>query len=834
MTSKASKIVHQHTMLMLEAMPLSYTLLDTEYRCIECNEEALKLFKPKSKQFYLDNFLEFSPKYQPDGRLSVEKSKACIKEAFETGRYSVDWIHQSSDGKLIPTEVSLVRICNDDTTFVAGFTRDLREQKRMTKDIEHRDVLFSTVNNAVSLLLQAETEEFETALWECMGIMAEAVDSDRVRLWKNHTINGRLHCTQYYEWSENVAPQQGNKITIDVSFDDDLPGWEEKLSQGLCINSMVRDLSPAEQSRLSPQGILSVLIVPVFLRNDFWGFVGFNDCHSERIFTENEESILRSGSLLIANALLRNEMTQELASALEQSRAASQAKGQFLSNMSHEIRTPINAIIGMTMIGKSAAGIEKKDYAFEKIEVASSHLLGVINDVLDMSKIEANKLELSDEEFIFEQMLQKVVNVIAFNINAKGQVFTVNYDPRIPRKMIGDDQRLAQVITNLLSNAVKFTPELGNITLDLRYLGEEEGGCIVETRVTDSGVGISQEQKDRLFTPFEQAESSTSRKFGGTGLGLFLSKQIVELMDGRIWVDSELGKGSTFAFIVKLGRVDEEESGPAVTADLTGVRLLVVDDDRDTLDYLSAIAKQIGVICDCASDGDQALEMLSKRGSYHLCFIDWRMPGMDGIELSRQIRAIGAHEPVIIMISAYDWVSVEVDAKDAGIDGFLSKPLFPSDVIDCIISNIYVGANAGTEAPDISYDNSLLGYRILLAEDMEINREIVIGLLESTQLEIDCAVNGIEAVRMFSDAPELYDMIFMDIQMPEMDGLTATQLIRALNLPRAGNIPIVAMTANVFKEDIESCMDAGMNDHIGKPVNPDEMMRKLKKYLVPR
>jgi len=486
MTSKASNIVHQHTMLMLEAMPLSYTLLDTEYRCIECNEEALKLFKPKSKQFYLDNFLEFSPKYQPDGRLSVEKSKACIKEAFETGRYSVDWIHQSSDGKLIPTEVSLVRICNDDTTFVAGFTRDLREQKRMTKDIEHRDVLFSTVNNAVSLLLQAETEEFETALWECMGIMAEAVDSDRVRLWKNHTINGRLHCTQYYEWSENVAPQQGNKITIDVSFDDDLPGWEEKLSQGFCINSMVRDLSPAEQSRLSPQGILSVLIVPVFLRNDFWGFVGFNDCHSERIFTENEESILRSGSLLIANALLRNEMTQELASALEQSRAASQAKGQFLSNMSHEIRTPINAIIGMTMIGKSAAGIEKKDYAFEKIEVASSHLLGVINDVLDMSKIEANKLELSDEEFYFEKMLQKVVNVIAFNINAKGQVFTVNYDPRIPKKMIGDDQRLAQVITNLLSNAVKFTPELGTITLELRYLGEEDGGYMVETRVTDS------------------------------------------------------------------------------------------------------------------------------------------------------------------------------------------------------------------------------------------------------------------------------------------------------------------------------------------------------------
>ena len=699
------------------------------------------------------------------------------------------------------------------------------------KNIEQRDMLFSSVNSAITVLLQAEVDEFVSALQESMGIMAEAVGADRVRLWRNYYSEGRLYCTQLTEWSEGVEPSQGRSITIETSYDDDLPGWEDSLSNGECINNIVRNMAPHEQERFAPQDIKSILIVPVFLRGEFWGFVGFNDCRDERLFTVNEESILRSASLLITNALLRNDMTRELASALENAQAASQAKTSFLSNMSHEIRTPINAIVGMTMIGKAAPDPERKDYAFGKIEVASSHLLGVINDVLDMSKIEANKFELSIVEFDFEKLLQKVVNVNVFRVNEKNQKLSVKLDPKIPSRLIGDDQRLAQVITNLLSNAVKFTPEEGYITLTMSYIGEEDGRCSIMTEITDTGVGISPEQQERLFNSFEQAESSTSRKFGGTGLGLAISKQIVELMGGEIWIKSELGEGSTFGFIIRLERAASAEVPIYHLEDLIDISLLVVDDDPETLEYFSALAERMGISCDTASGGAEALGAFNDERKYDICFIDWKMPEMDGVELTRRIRSAGAYEPIIIMISAYDWMSVEQKAIDAGVNGFLAKPIFPSDLIDCINSNIGTKFVTKAEHSAEAKTSSFPGRRILLAEDVDINREIVLALLEPTLLEIDCAVNGLEAVEMFSAAPEAYDMIFMDVQMPEMDGLTATQNIRALGFHRALDIPIVAMTANVFREDVEMCLAAGMNDHIGKPIDFDEMIGMLQRYV---
>ncbi|MCL2165385.1 MAG: response regulator [Oscillospiraceae bacterium] len=832
---------HQRAKLMLDATPLCCFLLDSECICFDCNAEATKLFKVEDKHDFLERFFEFSPERQNDGDVSVLKAKSYIRETFETGHLKASWTHRLPDGALMPAEVTLVRVNYDDSYVVVWFTRDLREQERMIRDIEQRDVLLSTVNNAVAFLLQAGIDEFESALWSSMGIMAGAVDADRVRLWRNQAEDDKLYCTQLYEWSEGAVPQQGNPITINVPYDEDLPGWEEKLSCGQCINCLTRDLTPKVHLRLSSQGILSVLIVPVFLREEFWGFVGFNDCHKERLFTSNEESVLRSASLLIANALLRNEMTNELSSALEKTQAASKAKSNFLSNMSHEIRTPINAIVGMTMIGKAAPDPDKKNYAFEKIEVASSHLLGVINDVLDMSKIEANKFELSNVEFDFEKMLQKVVNVIVFRVNEKCQKLAVDLDPEIPQKLIGDDQRLAQVITNLLSNAVKFTSEGGAISLHLHFLGEDDGLCTIQIEVEDSGIGISEEQQERLFLSFEQAESDTSRKFGGTGLGLSISKQIVGLMNGEIWVESTVGKGSTFKFTAKLQRAPDDGKGaPTIQTCVRGVKLLAVDDESDTLEYFDDLAQRLGIDCDTAADGFRALEMIGQSNNkYDICFVDWKMPEMDGIELSRQIRAIGSDEPVIIMISAYDWLSIKQEAKGAGVNGFLSKPLFSSDVVDCI--NTHVGAKI-ISTPDSSDKDkgsdaieSFEGHRILVVEDVEINREIVIALLEPTFLEIDCAVNGLEAVQIFSEAPpERYDMIFMDMQMPEMDGLTATRLIRALDVAKAKEIPIVAMTANVFKEDVEKCLEAGMNDHIGKPIDFDDMMEKLNKYLKPK
>jgi signal transduction histidine kinase/DNA-binding response OmpR family regulator len=514
-----------------------------------------------------------------------------------------------------------------------------------------------------------------------------------------------------------------------------------------------------------------------------------------------------------------------------QSEAASEAKSSFLANMSHEIRTPMNAIIGMTSIGKSSADAEKKDYAFEKIGTASAHLLGIINDILDMSKIEANKFEISPENFQFEKMLQRVVNVINFSLDERRQEMFVHVGDDIPGVLFGDEQRLAQVIANLLSNAVKFTPEGGTITLDARLLKEEDGVCVIQIKVADTGIGISEEQQARLFNAFEQAESNTSRKFGGTGLGLALSKRIVGMMGGEIWVESEQGKGSTFTFTIRAGRGTEEQGASLRRGVNWGnMRILAVDDAPEVLEYFMDIARKFGFACDIAAGGEEACALIERNGVYDIYFVDWKMPGMDGIELCRRIKGCNGDKCMVIMISSSAWNTMADEAKSAGINKFLPKPLFPSAVIDCINECLGVPepASAKNDRPEETIDFS--GHRVLLAEDVEINREIVLTLLEPTNLAIDCAENGVEAVRLFCENPERYDMIFMDVQMPEMDGYEATKRIRAVNVPRARMIPIVAMTANVFREDIERCLKSGMNDHVGKPIDFDDLLEKLRKY----
>jgi signal transduction histidine kinase/CheY-like chemotaxis protein len=525
----------------------------------------------------------------------------------------------------------------------------------------------------------------------------------------------------------------------------------------------------------------------------------------------------------------------------EMAENASRAKSDFLSNMSHEIRTPMNAIIGMTSIAKASGDVERKNYCLSKIEEASAHLLGVINDILDMSKIEANKFELSPEIFNFERMLQKVVTVINFRVDQKHQNFIVRLDKDIPVMFIGDDQRIAQVIANLLSNAVKFTPENGFIRLDTKLLKEERGFCTIQIAVTDSGIGISAEQQARLFNSFTQAENNISRKFGGTGLGLAISKRIVEMMNGRIWIESKLGEGAAFIFTIQLERAPANESPVGLKRENRSIRLMVVDDDPELLQYFGEIVERFGFSYDLASGGEEALALIEKNGPYSFYFIDWKMPGLNGIELSRKIKENDVrNNSVIIMISATEWSIIEKEAKTAGVDKFLSKPFFPSSIMDCI--NDYLGTEYSPADEKAVGDNSgcFEGYHILLAEDVPINQEIFIALLEHTKLGIDCADNGAKALDMYQAETEKYDAILMDVQMPDVDGFEATRRIRTFEaehysasntseLPK--KIPIIAMTANVFQEDIDKCLAAGMNDHLGKPIDIDEVITKLSHYL---
>jgi signal transduction histidine kinase/DNA-binding response OmpR family regulator/HAMP domain-containing protein len=523
-----------------------------------------------------------------------------------------------------------------------------------------------------------------------------------------------------------------------------------------------------------------------------------------------------------------------LARAKAEAEAASSAKSGFLANMSHEMRTPMNAIIGMTSLAKSSKKIDRKDYCLNKIEGASIHLLGVINDVLDMSKIEANKFDLSYTDFNFEKMIQRVVNVINAKVEERRQDFNVRIDTDIPPSFISDEQRLAQVIANLLSNAIKFTPEEGVIKLTASFIKEEKDICTILIQVIDSGIGISEEQQAKLFSSFQQADSSISRKFGGTGLGLAISKRIVEMMGGGIWVKSKIGKGSIFGFTIRVKRGSEMRKSllnPGVNRN--NLRILAVDDDQDIRDCFEEFMLQLSVNGDVAASGAEALGMINKNGPYDLYFLDWKMPDMDGLELSRHIKEGGTGNSIVILISAAEWSAIENSAKKAGVDKFLSKPLFASSVAD-IINDCLGQDNQPVGREDSGVSDNFKGFSLLLAEDIDINREIVIALLEPTDLTIDCAENGAEALALFEAAPDKYDMIFMDVQMPKMDGYEATRRIRALGIDRAQQVPIVAMTANVFRQDIEKCLAVGMNDHVGKPLDFSEVLVKLRKYLIRR
>ncbi|MDR0827884.1 MAG: response regulator [Desulfovibrio sp.] len=513
------------------------------------------------------------------------------------------------------------------------------------------------------------------------------------------------------------------------------------------------------------------------------------------------------------------EREKERDEALNLAVKANTAKGNFLANMSHEMRTPMNAIIGMTTIGKSAADATKKDYAFARIGEASAHLLGVINDILDMSKIEAGKLAISAGGFNFEDMLKGVVNVLGFRIHQKGHALYVKLDPRIPERLIGDEQRLAQVLSNLLSNAVKFTPGEGRgiIRLDARLEGEENGLCILRVAVSDNGIGIAPEQMERLFRSFEQADEGMSRKFGGTGLGLAISRSIVELMGGEIGAKSRLGEGATFSFTVKMPRGVAEISGADKVIIPVGARALVLDRSADNRQCLIDAALRFGVQCCAASNRDEALSMLAQNGPYALCFVEWQ-PGED---LSVFLDAVAARSPKTVLVAlgnALDWNKLEEETKNLPVDKFLSKPIFPSDV-GALLNEAFAVPETPDQDPDQVQYPDLSDHYALVAEDVEINREVLLALLEPTSLRSDWAANGEEAVRMFKEAPDRYDVIFMDLQMPKMDGFEATRNIRALNAPQAATVPIIAMTAHVFQEDIDRCLAAGMDGHLGKPLD---------------
>ncbi|WP_306519991.1 response regulator [Rheinheimera sp.] len=596
----------------------------------------------------------------------------------------------------------------------------------------------------------------------------------------------------------------------------------------------------------------AILCIPVIVSGQLYGLLYLEHFELTGAFTEqrinllqllaNQTAILFENTRLYHQVMAANknleqkvwERTQELASAKIRAEDATAAKSSFLARMSHEIRTPINAVIGLSRLAiKTELNSEQQDY-IGKIQESGEVLLSLVNDILDFSKIEAGKLELEQTRFPLEKVVRRAVNLNALKAHAKGLELVCDIDPQIPSALLGDPLRIQQVLVNLISNAVKFSDQ-GAIGIKLQLVSDQGEQLKIQGSVSDNGIGISPDQQRSLFQSFSQADDSITRKYGGSGLGLAICKQLCELMQGEIWLESTPDVGSTFYFSIMLGKA------PALPAanhsnlplDFGKLRALVVDDISLARTVLLSLLSELGISADETDNGYQAIELVQQARNinrpYDFVLMDWRMPGLDGIETSRRIQQLD-NAPHILMVSAYDKEQAKANLQGVKIHQFIEKPVNHSMLLDAIYNMQQHEQPAARRmvAQDSQIPN-LSPYRILLVEDHPINRQVALGLLKDSKVQVDIAENGLLAIRRLQQ--QKYDLVLMDIQMPQMDGLTATRQIRQQLM--LTDLPIIAMTAHAMQSDIAQSKVAGMNEHLTKPIDPEQLYRTLLTYLTP-
>ena len=527
------------------------------------------------------------------------------------------------------------------------------------------------------------------------------------------------------------------------------------------------------------------------------------------------------------------EQSRALSDALTAAEEASKAKTVFLSNMSHEIRTPMNAIIGLDSIALSDPDISAQTREYlEKIGTSANHLLNLINDILDMSRIEAGRMTLKSEEFSFSKMLEEINTMFSGQSAEKGLHYNCRINGSVDDHYIGDSMKLKQVLINIIGNALKFTPEGGSIELSVERTAHFDKKTTLRFTVADTGIGMSSDYLPHIFDSFSQEDSSATNRYGSSGLGLAITKSIVEMMNGNIEVKSEKGRGTTFYVTVTLMDSELGAGGDDPVIDPSALSVLVIDDDPVACEHAKLVLEKIGISCEIAYSGADAIEMVRLRHArsspYNLILVDLKMPDMDGIETTRGIRQIVGHESAIIIITAYRWDDVLEEAADAGVDSFIAKPLFAANIIEEFRSAL-MKKNATKGRREKA---ELNGKHILLAEDVPINAEIMTMVLSMRGMSVDHAVNGREALDFFARSEAgFYDAVLMDIRMPEMDGLEATTHIRALDRPDAKSVPIIALTANAFDEDVQRSLQAGMNAHLSKPIDNETLFETLETLI---
>lgn len=543
--------------------------------------------------------------------------------------------------------------------------------------------------------------------------------------------------------------------------------------------------------------------------------------------------LCRMVALRTKNEKILEEKNKELGVAIEQAQSANRSKSDFLARMSHEIRTPMNAIIGMTTLAEKNIKNENKVLEYlRKVMISSRHLLSLINDVLDMSAIESDKIKIAHAQFDLKEVVNSITTLYYTQCSNKGIQFDVQLINVSTESLIGDQLRLKQIILNLLSNALKFTEEGGKITLRIEQRNNVQKKVYFQISVSDTGCGMSEEYMERIFKPFEQENELTAREYGGSGLGLSITKNLSELMGGVIKVDSKIGKGTVFTLDIPFEEAQEQHH--IAPESMKNIRAMIIDDDREAVEYASCVMGRMGIHYDVAMSGEEALRVMTKARNdgkaYDLCLIDWKMQGMDGVELTKRIRKSYDRNTIVIVVSAYDINEIGQEAEKAGVDVCVNKPLFQSSIFNIIMS-LSEGRLVNRTADATDYD--FTGKKVLLADDTDFNRDVAEDLLAMVNCQVVTVTDGKEALEAFeTSSPGTYDAILMDVQMPNMNGYEATRKIRMSNHPEAKSMVIIAMTANAFTEDISASLSAGMNDHISKPIDSEVLYQVLAQYMM--
>ena len=610
------------------------------------------------------------------------------------------------------------------------------------------------------------------------------------------------------------------------------------------LTYLIRESVISEQISSVSQGIIrrslaqSALTVAVLLA--MFGFIYAQSRRNAQLALETataQAEVSGKQEELERRIALQEKLEQQsqiLSEALTAAEQANKAKTVFLSNMSHEIRTPMNTIIGLDSIALSdpETPAKTKEY-LEKIGASADHLLNLINDILDMSRIESGRMILKNEEFSFPELLKAVNTMFSGQAADKGLDYQCRIIGEVDDYYIGDNMKLRQVLINILGNAVKFTPAGGSVELRVERKAQYSGKSTLCFTIADTGIGMSEEYLPHVFDAFSQEDSSATNRYGSSGLGLAITKRIVEMMNGDIQAESEKGKGSVFTVTVTLTDSDRKETDDEDEIRPADMTVLIVDDDPIACEHAKLVLEKAGIASEIAASGLEAVEMVRLRHArmepYNLILVDWKMPELDGVETTRRIRSIVGDESAIIILTAYRWDDVLEEAMRSGVDSFIPKPLFAAAVLEEFKSALQ---RKRSNFSKHTHKVELAGRRILLAEDVEVNAEIITLLLQSRGMEVDPAENGRVAVEKFRESPEAYySAILMDMRMPEMDGLEATRVIRAMDRKDAGSVPIIALTANAFDEDVQRSLQAGLNAHLSKPVQPDTLFETLESLI---